>query len=388
MRVCLGLGELRRAESAVNSSREFQRIISLRGFLRAGLLAAVAASVASAALLAAGLLCLAGGIWLSIQAPLANEPGGFLRLEPEAVSSLPARLLYGAGVRLGVLQSDRAALLGAFAAAGLSIVASSLLAVWAQRQCGRAIALAVQRQRQHLHRKALRLEPADLTGDQADLMDRLFRDSAERLEERAAQWAEAICHGIPLALAGGAAAAAAGGLAAVQTVIPLILCQLMLRRQQQQTRVSTQLLAEQAVRGLQKMAASLQKSRLVSSFGMEQQEQQQFELQLGGWREKCEQLWNQQQIGGLFQKGTQLAAAGIPLVILCIQAQSGLPLLNVLWLGLLLLMLSGAIQYLSRLGELSAEGSERADEIAACIDRVPAVSQRPVRCFCSPCREH
>ncbi len=368
----------------MNSSREFQRIVSLRGFLRAGLFAAFEASLVSAVLLAAGLLCLAGGVWLSIQEPLASGPGGFLRLESAAASSFPARLLYGAGVRLFFLQSDGLAFAAAFAAAAAGIVVSRLLAVWAQRQCSRAAAGAVQRQRQHLHRKALRLEPADLTGEQAVLMDRLFRDSAERLEERAAQWAEAVCLGVPLAIAGGAAAVAAGGQAAVQTVIPLILCQLLLRRQQQQTRVSTQLLAEQAVRGLQKMAASLQKARLVSSFGMEQQEQQQFELQLGGWRQKCDQLWSQQQLGGLLQQGTRLAAAGIPLAILCLQVQSGLPLLNVLWLGFLLLVIGSAIQYLSRLGELSAEGSERADEIAACIDRVPAVGQRPGAVFLQP----
>ena len=368
----------------MNSSREFQRIISLRGFLRAGLFSAFEAALASAVSLAAGLLCLAGGVWLSVQAPLAAGPGGFLRLESMAGASWPARLLYGAGQRLGILQSDRAALLVAFVAAAAAIVVSRLLSAWAQRQCGRVVAVAVQRQRQHLHRKALRLEPADLTGEQAVLMDRLFRDSSERLEERAAQWAEGVCLGVPLALVGCMGALAAGWLAAIQTLIPLILCRLLLQLQQQQTRVSTQLLSEQAVRGLQKMSASLRKARLVSSFGMEQQEQQQFELQLGGWRQKCDQLSNQQQLGGLLQQGTSLAAVGIPLAILCVQIQSGLSLLNGLWLGLLLLVLADSIRSLSRLGALSAEGSERADEIAACIDRVPAVGQRPGAVFLQP----
>jgi ABC-type multidrug transport system fused ATPase/permease subunit len=368
----------------MNSSREFQRIVSWRSFLRAGLFAAFEASLASAVLLSAGLLSLSGGIWLAMQSAGAGGGGGFLRLESIAGDSVPGRVLFFLGRWNGVFQGDGAGLAAAIGAGGLAIAVSSLLAAWSSRQCARVVAAAVQRQRQHLHRKAIRLEPADLTGDQGVLMDRLFRESAQQLEERASLWAQTVCLHVPALLVSGAVAFAAGWQAALQTIIPLILGRYFLQRQQQQTQVSTQLLSEQAVRGLQKMAESLQKARLVSSFGMEQQEQRQFELQLEEWRDKCEQLRGQQAGGGFWERAIQMWSVGIPLLIVCLQVQSGLPLLNGILLGLLLLVISGSIRELSGLPELSSEGSERAEEIAACIDRVPSVSQRPGAVFLQP----
>lgn len=368
----------------MNSSREFQRIVSWRSFLRAGLFAAFEASFASAVLLLAGLASLSGGIWLAVQPAESVGVGGFLRLESVAGESIPARALVVVGRRLSVFRHDGAGLVAAMGVCGLALAVSFLLASWSSRQCARVVAAAVQRQRQHLHRKAIRLEPADLTGDQGVLMDRLFRESAQQLEDRALLWAQTVCLQVPCLAVSGVAAFVAGWQAALQTIIPLILGRYLLQRQQQQTRVSTQLLSEQAVRGLQKMAESLQKARLVSSFGMEQQEQRQFELQLEEWRDKCEQLRGQQSGGGFWERAIQMWSVGIPLLIVCLQVHAGLPLLNGILLGLLLLVISGSIRELARLSELSSEGSERADEIAACIDRVPSVSQRPGAVFLQP----
>ncbi|MFM8474676.1 MAG: ATP-binding cassette domain-containing protein, partial [Planctomycetaceae bacterium] len=79
-----------------------------------------------------------------------------------------------------------------------------------------------------------------------------------------------------------------------------------------------------------------------------------------------------------------LTSIGIPFVILCLRLHAGLPLQDGILMGLVLLVVAVALTDLARLPELASEGSERADEIAACIDRVPAVSQKPGATFLQP----
>lgn len=368
----------------MHASREFQRIVSLRAFLRAGFAAAFLASFAATALLMFSLLCASAAVWLAVQAPAAAAPGGLLRLLPAAASSLPAKLLSALAAPLPLLQSDRSALLVILIVAGTCFVISRLLSAWSGGQCARCVAAAIHRQRQHLHRKAIRLEPADLTGEQSELLDRLFGESAQQLEERAAEWARIVCQRLPEAAFAAAVSFAIGWQPAFQTIIPLIIGRFLLQRHQQHARTSTLLLAEQATRGLRRMTESLRKARLVSSFGMEQHEQQQFELQLTTWRGRSEQLRTQQSLGELQRQLTQLLACGIPFAILCFSIHAGLPLLDGILLGLSLLVIAGSLRHLACLPELASEGSERADEIAACIDRVPAVSQKPGATFLQP----
>ena len=372
----------------MNASKEFQRIVSFPAFLGAGLASAFLASLAAAVLLSASLICVASAVWLSVQeSSVSSSTGsctGLLRLASEGSTALPFRFLSAAAQKLVLLQSDRSALLILLIAATVIFILSRLLSAWAAGQCSRTVAACVQRQRQHLHRKAIRLEPADVTGEQTALLDRLFGNSAHELQERAAAWAQIVCQRTPETLLAVSIAFMIGWKTALQAIIPLILGRLLLQRQKQQLRSSTQLLAEQASRGLLRMTDSLRKARLVSSFGMEQHEQQQFELQLVAWQGKSEQLRTQQSVGELQQQFTTLLSCGIPLILLCFHINAGLPLLDGLLLGLSLLVIASALRDFTHLPELASEGSERADEIAACIDRVPAVSQKPGATFLQP----
>jgi len=362
----------------VSASREFQRIVSLKAFLKPGFGLALAAAFAAAMLLMVALLCAAASVGVSVQGlPGASVAG-------PAGEGLSARFLAALGTRMPPMQSLRSGLLVLLSTAGLAYVFSRLLTTWSLGQCARSVAAVIQRQRQHLHRKAIRLEPADVTGEQSDLLDRLFRESAQQLEDRASAWAQVVCQRSPEVLLALTLGCATGWQTALQTSIPLILGRFLLQRQQQQVSTSTQLLAEQATRGLRRMTESLRKARLVSSFGMEQHEQQQFELQLVAWRGKNEQLRTQQAAGDLQRQLVLLISVGIPFVILCLRLQAGLPLADGILMGLVLLVMAVVLRDLAQLPELASEGSEKADEIAACIDRVPAVSQKPGATFLQP----
>lgn len=362
----------------MSASREFLRIVSPQAFLKPGFGLALAASFIAAVLLMVSLLCAAVSVGVSVHGlPGASVAG-------PAGEGLSGRFLAAVANRLPQIQSLRSGLLMLLSAAGLAYVCSRLLTTWALGQCARTVAAVIQRQRQHLHRKAIRLEPADVTGEQSDLLDRLFRESAQQLEDRAAVWAQVVCQRTPEVLLALALGCSAGWQTALQTSIPLILGRLLLQRQHQQVSTSTQLLAEQATRGLRRMTESLRKARLVSSFGMEQHEQQQFELQLVAWRGKNEQLRMQQAAGDLQRQLVLLISIGIPFVILCLRLHAGLPLSDGILMGLVLLVMAVALRDLARLPELASEGSEKADEIAACLDRVPAVSQKPGATFLQP----
>ncbi|MFM8475034.1 MAG: hypothetical protein ACKOEO_04470, partial [Planctomycetaceae bacterium] len=333
----------------MSASREFQRIVSLKAFLKPGFGLALAAAFVAAMLLMVALLCAAASVGVSIQGlPGASVAG-------PAGEGLSARFLAALGTRMPPMPSLRSGLLVLLSTAGLAYVVSRLLTTWSLGQCARSVAAVIQRQRQHLHRKAIRLEPADVTGEQSDLLDRLFRESAQQLEDRAIAWAQVVCQRSPEVLLALALGCATGWQTALQTSIPLILGRFLLQRQQQQVSTSTQLLAEQATRGLRRMTESLRKARLVSSFGMEQHEQQQFELQLVAWRGKNEQLRTQQAAGDLQRQLVLLISVGIPFVILCLRLQAGLPLADGILMGLVLLVMAVALRDLAQLPELASE---------------------------------
>ncbi|MFM7055772.1 MAG: ATP-binding cassette domain-containing protein [Planctomycetota bacterium] len=357
----------------MNASREFQRIVSLPAFFKPGLIAALLSSSLAAAFLLISLFTAAASVGLALHSAPADAPIGL-------TARLPATL---AG-QLPALQSGRSSLLLLLSLACLAFLLSRFLTAWSQGRCARGVDAVIQRQRQHLHRKAIRLEPADITGEQSHLLDRLFKDSAQQLGDRATAWAQIVCQRTPELIFAVTMAVCIGWQTAVQTMIPLILGRLLLRRQHQQARTSTHLLADQATRGLLRMTESLRKARLVSSFGMEQHEQQQFEQQLAAWRGKNEQLRTQQSLADLQQQFVLLVSIGIPFVILCLRLHAGLAPADGLLMALVLLITGIALRDLTRLPELASEGSERADEIAACIDRVPAVSQKPGATFLQP----
>ncbi len=363
----------------MSASREFQRIVSFPAFFKPGLIPALFASLGAAAALLIALLAAAASVSLAVHPSPAVHPSA-----QNAPHGLADRLLAAVAGHVPLLQSARSGLLLLLAIAGLALILSRLLTAWSQGRCARFIQTLIQRQRQHLHRKAIRLEPADVTGEQSDLLDRLFRESAELLGDRATLWAQIVCQRAPEIFFALIAALCTGWQTALQTSIPLILGRLLLQRQHQQSRTSTQLLADQAIRGLLRMTESLRKARLVSSFGMEQHEQQQFELQLAAWRGKNEQLRIQQSIGDLQRQFILLMSTGIPFVILCLRLHAGLAISDAMLLALALLVIHSGLRDLARLPEPASEGSERADEIAACIDRVPAVSQKPGASFLQP----
>ncbi|MFN9156248.1 MAG: ATP-binding cassette domain-containing protein [Planctomyces sp.] len=348
----------------MSSSPDFQRLVSLRTLPLIRVATAVLLALLAAILLTAAVItCTAAAVvLLTPQSPAALEIRSFI---PR-------------------LQSPRSITLAAASAATACWLLHSLLTGFAKSVCEAIAADIISRIRQHIHRKALRLEPADLTGTHADDAPRVFHTSAEGLERHITAWLTGLCTSGPLLLLTTAAAFVVARQVAIQTAVPVILTAILLRRERNRHLAAEQLLDDQVHRSRRQMVQTLGKARIVSGFGMEDLEHAQFELQLREYREKRQTLRLQQRRSRLAAWLLLTAAFGIPTLILALQLSAGFSVLACLALAPLLLILFQATSELAALPEHSSAGGELADEITRYLDRVPGVSQVAGAGFLNP----
>ncbi|MFM7164510.1 MAG: ATP-binding cassette domain-containing protein [Planctomycetaceae bacterium] len=348
----------------MSSSPEFQRLVSLRTLPLARLAAAVCLSLLAAALLTAAVLaCTAAAVVL---------------LTPESAAAVEFRNL------VPRLQSQRSIAIAAASATATFWLLHSLLNSLAFAVCESIAADIITRIRQHIHRKALRLEPADLTGTHADDAPKVFHASAEGLERHISAWIAVLCTALPTLLLTAAAAAFVARHVAVQTAVPVILTAILLRRERNRHHAAEQLLDDQVNRSRQQMVQTLGKARIVSGFGMEELEHAQFDLQLAEYQQKRQSLRLQQRRSRLAAWLLLTAATGIPTLILSLQLSAGFSVFACLTLPAMLLILFRTTLLLASLPDHSSAGGELADEITAYLDRIPGVSQVAGAGFLNP----
>jgi ABC-type multidrug transport system fused ATPase/permease subunit len=348
----------------MSSSPEFQRLVSLRTLPLARLAAAVCLSLLAAALLTAAVLaCTAAAVVL---------------LTPESAAAVEFRNL------VPRLQSQRSIAIAAASATATFWLLHSLLNSLAFAVCESIAADIITRIRQHIHRKALRLEPADLTGTHADDAPKVFHASAEGLERHISAWLAVLCTALPTLLLTAAAAAFVARHVAVQTAVPVILTAILIRRERNRHLAAEQLLDDQVNRSRQQMVQTLGKARIVSGFGMEELEHAQFDLQLAEYQQKRQSLRLQQRRSRLAAWLLLTAATGIPTLILSLQLSAGFSVFACLTLPAMLLILFRTTLLLASLPDHSSAGGELADEITAYLDRIPGVSQVAGAGFLNP----
>lgn len=348
----------------MSSSPEFQRLVSLRTLPLARLAAAVCLSLLAAALLTAAVLCCTAA--------------AVVLLTPESAAAVEFRNL------VPRLQSQRSIAIAAASATATFWLLHSLLNSLAFAVCESIAADIITRIRQHIHRKALRLEPADLTGTHADDAPKVFHASAEGLERHISAWLAVLCTALPTLLLTAAAAAFVARHVAVQTAVPVILTAILIRRERNRHLAAEQLLDDQVNRSRQQMVQTLGKARIVSGFGMEELEHAQFDLQLAEYQQKRQSLRLQQRRSRLAAWLLLTAATGIPTLILSLQLSAGFSVFACLTLPAMLLILFRTTLLLASLPDHSSAGGELADEITAYLDRIPGVSQVAGAGFLNP----
>jgi len=371
----------------VSTSPEFRRIISRRSFVQPSLVPATFSAMFSGLLLAFLILLVGALFWLLIESshpapagvgsglvPLATD------LEKHPVGSIPAKLIRS-------LQPLQAPVSAAFF---IGTVGCLLLAIrWTCRSLAntlleRHVTGVILRLRQHMHRKAIRLEPADLTGEQTRSADRLFQSATVALESAATQWGQLWMTALPDLFAAVSVALIFDWRLAFQTIIPVIIGWIALRAETHRSETSVRLLSEQVDRGLSRMAEGLKKTRIVTNFGMEQTEHLQFEHHLGDYQERCRLMHRQQSLGRGIRNLILLSTAAVPSAILIMQILNGDHSAVAIVMSFCLAILYRSLKSVECGTELAAEGSVKADEIAFYINRIPGVSQAPGAGFLQP----
>ena len=168
---------------ANNVSPVVRKLISVRTFVQPRLLLASAMSVAASLLLGVSLICTAGIVCLILQP--ANSQNGLLHLLPQLSNSATGRLPESIIQSVPWLHQNVSALTTLTIAFAAGMAFRWLLRALANSLVTANSLAVVQRLRQHIHRKAIRLEPADLSGEQSQATDRLFREATQSLESSA-----------------------------------------------------------------------------------------------------------------------------------------------------------------------------------------------------------
>lgn len=369
----------------VSTSPEFHRVISKRTILQLTWLPGTLLGIASAVLLS-GILVTTGGLaWLLAQTAVPSVADtGLLALADPLQNHIIGRPLAGVIRSIGLLQSTGSAVVSLALAGVVLLVLRWGLGSFAETLLEKNVAGIILRLRQHIHRKAIRLEPADLTGEQTRSADRMFQIATSALETAAVRWGRIWITVVPDLVVVAATAVATNWRVALQTIIPLIIGRMALRVETQRSDASLRLLSEQVDRGLGRMAEGLKKTRIVTSFGMEKTEHQQFESHLVDYQQRCRLLHRQQSLGRGIRNAILLTVVLIPSAILALRVLRGDHPAVAVMLGCCLAVMYRGLSRLEHRAELESEGSEKADEIAAYINRIPSVSQAPGAGFLQP----
>lgn len=373
-------------DSAVSVSPEFHRLVSAQSLLSRRRLLASGLSVIASTCLASVIVISSGIAWMLTQpAAVSSTAGqGLLPLAAHLQQGFPDRTISNAITALPLFHHSSSALISMSVTCFVLLVLRSGLRTAANDLREQDIAAEILRLRQHIHRKSLRLEPADLTGDQTRATDQLFQNATLTLENAATRCGTISLSVIPDLAAVSFAAWLTDWRVFLQTVIPVLLGRMALRAESKRSDNSLRLLSEQVSRGLARMAESLKKTRIVTSFGMEKTEQQQFENHLRDYQKRCRQFHRQQRFGMGIRNAIFLIVFMIPFAILSARILQGYhPAVSVL-LASCLYVIFQRLGLLEETTDLISVGSEKADEVASYINRIPGVSQAPGAGFLEP----
>ena len=371
--------------------QDFDRIISYRSFARAQFLPAMACALCSSLALAGVLVCITGTFWLLVHVDLAavdseDRTTGLLELATR-IAAHPAGGAISRLIRaVSWLHSTPAAVVSL-----VSTICILVLLRWALRSGAEAIvenrvAASVQRLRQHIHRKSIRLEPSDFSGEDVSIADHLFRESTMFLETAGGRWGSVVLTAAADIIVLTTLALLTQWRVALETLVPLLLIRFAIRFESQRSASSLQLLSEQVTRGLARMAEGLKKTRIVTGFGMEQAEHDQFQNNLTQYRERCRQVLNQQNLVVWVHRLLMLMLVAVPAAFLVthIVRDGSIGVAAGLLIGGCLFFLSLAMGRFQDVQALKTEGNVRAAEVTSFINRVPLVSQAPGASFLEP----
>jgi len=371
--------------------QKFDRIISFRSLAQLRYLPAAACGFVSSLALAFALVCTAALLWLLISvnsgAGVAEHQSSGLRPLAELIASHFAGSKFSRLIQsVTWLQSTESSVVFLIAAICIFALLRWFFRSMTETIVEGRIAEIVQRLRQHIHRNSIRVEPSDFSGGEASTADRLFRESTVFLETAGSRWGLAVLTAVTDVAVLIVVALLTQWRIALEALVPVLLIQFAIRYERDRGESSLRLLSEQAKRGLARMAEGLRKARIVTGFGMEKAEHQQFQKHLMQYRDRCLQLLRQQNLGLWIHRILILLLVSVPAVFLVthIVRDDSIDVTVGLLIAGCLYFLSLAISRFENVHGLRSDGHLRAAEVTTFINRIPMVSQAPTASFMEP----
>ena len=229
--------------------RTFDRIISFRSLAQWQSLPAVICAFLSSLFLAIAFVSAAALFWLLVYvSPGRNDNvARFTGLQPLA-ESIASHPIGGAFARLirsvSLLHSNGFAVLFLFTTICISVVLRWAFQSVAKAHVENRVSEIVQRLRQHIHRSSIRLDPSDISGEQANTADRLFRETTVFLETAGSRWGSVVLTAAADAVVLVIVALLANWRVAMEAIVPVLLIRFAIRYEMHRSDSSLRLLSE------------------------------------------------------------------------------------------------------------------------------------------------
>lgn len=350
---------------------EFQRFRSVSALLRPPLLTAAIISIPAGLLPIFASVCLA--VAVSILLPEQHPDGGFrlfgqLVQLPDATRQLSPRLLV-------ILLSTTAA---------VGILLHFLVILDIRRRTASSAAMESAKLQQALHRRALRLQPADLNGRLTAQAEVLSSSLLPQSEIEIADWSwRNLCVITQLPLAG-LFLLGTEWQPALQAAIPLIAGQYLLSRLRRYHLDELKGPREQFAAEQQALSATFSRARVVTSYGLEDKEQELFQARLQNLRLRTLELLRRQQFSQTVQFMIQLLMLALPTLLICLQLKSGLLPATAVCMTCLLAVLQQNLFKLFGSPASERSATEELSQLSAFLNITPPVSQTPGATFLQP----
>jgi ATP-binding cassette, subfamily B, bacterial len=360
------------------------RVFSLNTLLRPQLILSEIASLLASVALAVAILCVgtvccvvAHSNRATTQPAVASSHSGLAGLAARMDDGLEKTITNRVAGTHSWWQRDRSTVALLVVLACLCMLARWGLRHFSESALADHVESETQRLRQHLHRKSIRLEPADVTGEQAALTDRLFRQSTSLLQTASLNRGRLLFSTAPDVAAVCVTALFVHWRVGLETLVPVVVCWFGMRAESQRNEATALLLSEQVERGLSRLAEGLKKTRLVTGYAMEELEQQRFEHNLTQYRSRCRNLRRQRETGRWVCRLIALTCVVIPgyLVTRHLLPPGDLEPGAAVVILVCAVILYRSLTSLQKAPGLESEASVRSEEIAGYIARVPSVGQ-------------
>lgn len=289
--------------------------------------------------------------------------------------------------RIAWLRRDNTALMLLVLSAVILGILRSMLVARARRVSGDAGWNIVNGLRRHVHRQRLRLGPGDLEDADGKQVIKLFTHDMDQLRHGIVAWISTIAHSPLEILLLIALALLADWLVALQCLIPIAGCWYLVQRERERFEVARNNSAARIESELRLLAESLQKTRIVRGYGMENFEQEQFQMHMERFTRDAMAVNHRERWS---RRTCQLLTAicvGVVLFLIgsrVLQAPQSLSFTSAALILAAFVCLHLPVKRLWHLREHRDAASLAADRIYRYLDRIPEVGQAVGAKFLQP----